>query len=115
MYRNFLIAFVVLLFISSPGGLKKAYAEGIGQRFHQETALGLKDIVGSVFRWRSQPPLYKAYLDKKRVRLPMPAFKGKSVEDAIRQRRSVRDYSGKEMTIEELAQLVYAAGGITTP
>ena len=47
-------------------------------------------------------------------RLPQPAFSGRrSVETALRLRRSVRDYTGEPLTRAELAQLLWAAQGIT--
>lgn len=48
------------------------------------------------------------------ARLPQPAFSGRrSVETALRLRRSVRDYTGEPLTRAELAQLLWAAQGIT--
>lgn len=47
-------------------------------------------------------------------RLPQPAFSGRrSVETALRLRRSVRDYTGEPLMRAELAQLLWAAQGIT--
>lgn len=48
-----------------------------------------------------------------KIKLPEPKFKGMSVEDAILKRRSIRDYSGKPMTIGELSQVLFSAQGIT--
>ena len=48
------------------------------------------------------------------ARLPQPLFQGKrSVEMALRMRRSVRDYTGEPLTRAELAQLLWAAQGIS--
>lgn len=48
------------------------------------------------------------------VPLPQPHSDGKrSVESALRQRRSVRTYSGAPLTMAEVSQLVWAAQGIT--
>ena len=38
---------------------------------------------------------------------------GRSLENALRERRSVREYSGKPLTRDELAQLLWAAQGMT--
>ncbi len=48
------------------------------------------------------------------LNLPAPSLKGKvSLEETILQRRSVRSYSGAELSIEEIGQLLWAGQGIT--
>ncbi|MBL7068699.1 MAG: SagB/ThcOx family dehydrogenase [Candidatus Omnitrophica bacterium] len=50
----------------------------------------------------------------KAVGLPKPALKGDiSIEEVIEKRRSIRSYSEKELTDEQLSQLLWAAQGIT--
>jgi len=49
------------------------------------------------------------------IKLPEPKLEGRlSVEGAIQRRRSRRDYSEEPLTIGELAQLLWAAQGITS-
>lgn len=51
-----------------------------------------------------------------KVKLPEPKFDGTvSLEKAIRNRRSVRDYTGEPITLAHAAQLLWAAYGITEP
>jgi len=45
--------------------------------------------------------------------LPPPNHSGSTVEDAIAQRRSVREYSASPITLAELSQILWAAQGIT--
>jgi SagB-type dehydrogenase family enzyme len=46
--------------------------------------------------------------------LPEPAYDGDvSVEAALRERRSVRDYAARPLTLAEVGQLLWAAQGIT--
>lgn len=48
------------------------------------------------------------------IQLPQPEFKGKvSVEEAIKARRTVREFSEQVMTLKELSQLLWSAQGIT--
>jgi SagB-type dehydrogenase family enzyme len=46
--------------------------------------------------------------------LPAPRLKGEmSLEEALAARRSVREFTGEELTLEEIAQLLWATQGIT--
>ncbi len=49
-----------------------------------------------------------------KIALPAPVRQGQmSVEEALRRRRSVREFSGKPLTYQQLGQLCWAAQGIT--
>lgn len=51
-----------------------------------------------------------------RIKLPEPCnTSNTSVETALSQRRSIRTYSGDNLTIEEVSQLLWSAQGITAP
>lgn len=48
------------------------------------------------------------------IRLPKPSLKGQlTLEEAIARRRSVREFSDRPLRLEEIGQLLWAAGGIT--
>lgn len=49
-----------------------------------------------------------------RIKLPEPRYEGEtSIEEALARRRSIRAYSGDNLTREEVSQLLWAAQGIT--
>jgi len=51
-----------------------------------------------------------------RIQLPEPRYESEtSVEEALAQRRSIRAYSGDNLTLEAVSQLLWAAQGITAP
>lgn len=51
-----------------------------------------------------------------RIKLPEPRYEGEtSIEEALARRRSIRAYSGDNLTREEVSQLLWAAQGITAP
>jgi len=55
-------------------------------------------------------------VDLQAVKLPEPVFDGEvSVEKAIQQRRSVRDFTEEPLTLAEVSQVLWAAYGITQP
>jgi len=57
--------------------------------------------------------LVKEYAGVQQISLPPPGdFRGLSTEDAIRRRRSARNYSNELMSLEELSRLLFYTGGI---
>src|SRR3972149_2273755 len=85
-----------------------------GERFHHETSLTWRGVIGDIFRSKpKKPSQYKNYPDSKIIKLPKHAHRGIPLEEAIEKRRSVRNYSGKPLTMSQLSQLVFSAQGIT--
>ena len=86
----------------------------IGQRFHKETILTVTGSIGDIFKSKpDKPKMHKNFPDKKKISLPAPQYQGLSVEDAIKKRRSVRNYSKRPLTQLQLSQLLFAAQGVT--
>jgi SagB-type dehydrogenase family enzyme len=86
----------------------------IGERFHKETSSTWRGVMGEVFRAKpKQPPQFKVYPDANKIELPNPEYKGMTVEEAIKKRRSIRSYSTKPISEAQLSQLLFAAQGVT--
>lgn len=53
---------------------------------------------------------------EKKISLPSPATQSDvSVEQAMNRRRSVRDFAGRELALDDVGQLLWAAQGMTSP
>ena len=64
--------------------------------------------------WENQPSPYKEYPEAPELALPEPAFPvAPSMKDLVGRRRSVRVFSTKAVTLEELSALLWASAGIT--
>ena len=51
--------------------------------------------------------------EQSRIVLPEPDYRGKVLEDAILERRTMRDYSAEELSIQEISMILWAGQGIT--
>jgi SagB-type dehydrogenase family enzyme len=90
--------------------------EGIGDLYHQETKYRREAMPGGGLDWAHQPSPYKEFHNAIKY-FPIRPFdqkSGKSLWEAIAQRRSVREFSEQSITFSELSQLIWATQGITT-
>ncbi len=103
-----------IIFVSQVYGEDVEKELSIGERFHYETSLTWRGVIGDLFRSKpKKPSQYKNYPNAKVTNLPEPNYQGIPLEEAIKKRRSVRNYSRKPITILQLSQLLYSAQGIT--
>lgn len=89
--------------------------EGIGDLYHQETKYRRDAMPRGGLDWAHQPSPYKEFHNAIKyfpIR-PMDQKSGKSLWEAIAQRRSVREFSEQSITFSELSQLIWATQGIT--
>jgi SagB-type dehydrogenase family enzyme len=90
--------------------------EGIGDLYHQETKYRREAMSRGGLDWAHQPSPYKEFHNAIKyfpIR-PIDQKSGKSLWEAIAQRRSVREFSEQSITFSELSQLIWATQGITT-
>lgn len=118
MQKTLLIAitvFALLLIHFSPIYGQDVEKElSIGERFHHETSLTWRGVIGDLFRSKpKKPPQFKNYPDAEVTKLPKPGYRGIPLEEAIEKRRSVRNYSRIPITLSQLSQLLFSAQGIT--
>lgn len=105
---------VIVGYQTLPAGQATDKKLTIGERFHKETSVSWRGIIADFFRSKPDaPPQYKTYRGTPRMQLPSPVHRGLAVEDALRKRRSVRNYSSTPMSLADLSQLLWAAQGVT--
>jgi len=68
-----------------------------------------------VMKRESLMPLFRhAISSHNTIKLPPPVFKSNvSIEEALKQRRSIRTYKNVALTLQQVSQLLWAAQGIT--
>ena len=107
------IVFLIGIVTMAPEKQNKT-PESIGHKFHRETSMTWKGVLGDLLTSKpKKPPQYKNYPNAKKISLPKPGYTGIAFEQAVKKRRSVRNYSKKPITTAQLSQLLFAAQGVT--
>lgn len=89
--------------------------EGMGDLYHLETKYRREAMQQGGLDWAHQPSPYKEFpyaLKHFSIR-PLDQKGGRSLWEAIAQRRSIREFSNQSITFPELSQLIWATQGIT--
>jgi len=88
-------------------------AEGIGDRFQQETKYYPFRMDEGMAGTGSLPDLYKVYPDSNRIRLPIPR-PGQEIflDHVLKKRRSVREFTATPLKLNLLSYLLWASVGI---
>ncbi len=85
---------------------------GVGDDFQSQTKHTRLNIRGYL-DWANKPETYKKYASAQKIPLtknfPAPSL---PIADVLRKRRSIRTYAQKQVTLQELAFLLWAATGI---
>jgi SagB-type dehydrogenase family enzyme len=86
---------------------------GIGDKFQKETKYSRFSLGGGSLDWRNQPNLYKTYPKSKKIILESPKYLLKvTLDEVLKKRRSIRNFSKKPITKEQLSYLLWASTGI---
>jgi len=86
----------------------------VGELYHQWSKPGGSASPWAVLDWGERPGRVKLYPDAERISLPDPlGYQGLRLEEALVERRSVRDYAAESLSMEELSRLLHAAQGVT--
>jgi SagB-type dehydrogenase family enzyme len=86
----------------------------IGERFQDETKYERDKLPAGYLDWRKRPGPYKDYPEAPRVQLPAPKKEGgMPVWEAIKGRRSVRDFGTSPLSAADLSQILWASQGET--
>jgi len=88
--------------------------KGSGDIFQKETKYLRGKLSGGPLLWQAKPETYKDYPSSPRIKLnPPEEQRGMPLWDAIKERRSVRNFSDDPMDKSHLSQLLWASQGIT--
>jgi SagB-type dehydrogenase family enzyme len=88
--------------------------DGIGDQFQKETKYQPGKLAGGSLDRNPRPDTYKTYPGTSRLTLPPPETQGGvPLWDAIRERRSCRDFGQAPLSLPALSQLLWATQGIT--
>jgi len=85
----------------------------IGDSFQQQTKYQPDKIPENRLVWDKKPALYKEYPDKPRIELAsFEPSRPMTLDAALKQRKSVRDFQQKPITKGQLSYLLWASTGI---
>jgi SagB-type dehydrogenase family enzyme len=85
----------------------------VGDNFQSTTKYERNKMAGGYLDWTNKPDAYKHYPDNKIVKLPFSEqFQTLSLDQTIRARKSVRNFSEKNLSLDQLAYLLWTSTGI---
>ena len=86
-----------------------------GKLFQDKTKYNRESLGGERLKWSNKPELYKEYIDNEKISLPdiKHIYSDKNIYELLQQRKSVRKYLEKEITLEQLSYLLWCSTGIS--
>ena len=85
----------------------------VGDRFQRETKYDPARMPGHTLDWQAKPEVYKEYPEADKIELPgFEPTQALSLEQTLKQRKSIRDFQGKPISKSQLAYLLWASTGI---
>jgi SagB-type dehydrogenase family enzyme len=89
-------------------------SENIGPKFYSNTKYERGTLPKGKLDLSTKPPQYKTYDSAIRIRLPAPQLEeGPRLWELLKNRRSVRAFTEKPISKEQLSQILWATQGIT--
>ena len=86
---------------------------GIGDAFQKVTKYSRDGLQEGTLDWAKKPKTYKAYTGAKRIALPPPkGLVDITLDQCLRLRKSVREFSAEPLTLDDLSYLLWASSGI---
>jgi SagB-type dehydrogenase family enzyme len=85
----------------------------IGDQFQQETKYQPDKMPAHRLAWEARPTLYKDYPAAAKVELPsFEPSQPMALDQALRQRKSIRDFQDRPISLGQLSYLLWASSGI---
>ncbi|HOC38150.1 MAG TPA: SagB/ThcOx family dehydrogenase [Thermodesulfobacteriota bacterium] len=109
-----LMVLVAIGMMAIPSASSGRDAESISKIFRTETTIGAESRLPQQASSPKQERLGRqGQRTMKKIHLPSPNYTGMPLEEAIKKRRSVRQYTGKALSLDQLSQLLFVAQGKT--
>jgi len=87
---------------------------GIGDKFQQDTKYSRYSMSGGSLDWDNKPDLYKTYPNCKKIILEKPELLSNlTLNEVLKKRRSIRNFSDKPIEKKQLSYLLWASTGIS--
>jgi SagB-type dehydrogenase family enzyme len=85
----------------------------IGDQFQQDTKYQPDKMPAHRVAWEAKPPLYKDYPEAAKVELPsFEPSQAMSLDRTLRQRKSIRYFQDRPVSLRQLSYLLWASNGI---
>ena len=86
---------------------------GVGDNFQQQTKYIRKEMSAVGPDWEHRPRLYKEYSGHRKIALHPPVPNGStSIDEALKRRKSIRQFSTKSLNEKQLSYLLWASTGV---